>query len=488
MAFNLGAFAGGLAKGGMDTYTTLKDIERRDQEAAQRAEVHDAWKKEQAGKEGLRQAISEIPTGDSVQVPTYEGMTGGLDSQDIPTRTEAITPDQKMANFRQRAVALGADPTAVQQYEAGGLQIQSARQNLKKGEFELADAARNQQFNKRFDTAMDEVHQASGARLTSIQTTAETGGMKGLVEKFGPELKKALGHDVALVGNNIVVKDGKKVIQTISSLDAAVQALNGVAQLEFGQLLEDKMIKGGLFKTPQEMAAFFKNRSDAAREDRKVGIMESELKAKTPLYAAQANQANAAAGASSAMTRLHNSTLENRETSAALLAKWNELTPEEQAGPKGQAIQREFNMTNVKAGGTVPLGNTGGGGKKNILGMPVEQKANQDGTYTAFAKDGGQALYNTINGEAIPLGMDAQTYQKVKVDARTNGVKLVSGEENGRLVLKFQGADGKFYDDVEKAKYAKPESQAGGATAAPRGALNIGKAVQNKKDSVGFVN
>ena len=44
----------------------------------------------------------------------------------------------------------------------------------------------------------------------------------------------------------------------------------------------------------------------------------------------------------------------------------------------------------------------------------------------------------------------------MKEAAVKNGVGLVTGEENGRLTLKFAGADGKFYDDPQKAKYAKP--------------------------------
>ena len=151
-----------------------------------------------------------------------------------------------------------------------------------------------------------------------------------------------------------------------------------------------------------------------------------------------------------------NLSMENRAEAGKLVEKWNELTPEEQAGPKGLALQREFNMLNVKAGATVPLGGTPRETKGGIMKVPVEQKKNEDGTYTAFAKDGGQALYNTINGEAIPLGMDAATYARMKQEASTNRVKLVIGEDsNGRLAAKFVGADGQFYDNVKEASQAK---------------------------------
>jgi hypothetical protein len=132
-------------------------------------------------------------------------------------------------------------------------------------------------------------------------------------------------------------------------------------------------------------------------------------------------------------------------------------------GAKRQSLITQFNMLSVKAGGTIPT--TGVGKKGSVLQTPVELKKNDDGTYTAFSKDGGRALYNTYNGEEIPLGMTVDAYTNMKAAAQKNSVGLVTGEENGRLVLKFVGPDGKFYDDAEKAKYAKPakaDTQSGG--------------------------
>jgi hypothetical protein len=37
-------------------------------------------------------------------------------------------------------------------------------------------------------------------------------------------------------------------------------------------------------------------------------------------------------------------------------ARYDALSPEDQAGPVGQGLVRQFNMANVKAGATVPLG------------------------------------------------------------------------------------------------------------------------------------
>jgi hypothetical protein len=117
MAFNLGAFAGGLAKGGMDTYSTLTDIEAKKQETEQRREQFEAWRKEQAGKEALRVAIAE--QGD-MNTATPGAMMAGPAPQGLPQEGGYMTPEvsasEKLARVRQRAIEGGADPTAVMQY------------------------------------------------------------------------------------------------------------------------------------------------------------------------------------------------------------------------------------------------------------------------------------------------------------------------------------------------------------------------------------
>jgi len=81
MAFNLGAFAGGLAKGGMDTYQTLEAIESQKKRDAltelQTKEAEQAMK----GREALRTAVSE-QGGEKTFTPNFSG-TGGMDTNDV---------------------------------------------------------------------------------------------------------------------------------------------------------------------------------------------------------------------------------------------------------------------------------------------------------------------------------------------------------------------------------------------------------------------
>lgn len=117
MAFNLGAFAGGLAKGGMDTYLTLENIESQKKRDAlvelQTKEAEQAMK----GREALRSAIAE--QGD-MNTATPGAMMAGPAPQGLPQEGGYMTPEvaasEKLARVRQRALEGGADPAAVIQF------------------------------------------------------------------------------------------------------------------------------------------------------------------------------------------------------------------------------------------------------------------------------------------------------------------------------------------------------------------------------------
>lgn len=173
---------------------------------------------------------------------------------------------------------------------------------------------------------------------------------------------------------------------------------------------------------------------------------------------------NARANQIKAMNSALETNLKNSQEAKQLQSQYAMLDEDnDPGGSKRQSLVNQFNMLSAKAGGTIPVG---GKAKGSVLSEPVEQKKNDDGTYTAFSKDGGRALYNTFNGEAIPLGMTVDDYNRMKADAQKNGVALVTGEDNGRLVLKFAGIDGNYYDSAEKAKYAKPKTASKDTSAA----------------------
>jgi hypothetical protein len=217
------------------------------------------------------------------------------------------------------------------------------------------------------------------------------------------------------------------------------------------------------FKTKAEATAYL--REEAVNPANAAIWLQNYRKGETGIEANRAQirasdstvSLNAAKAAqTAAQTKILNTNVENNvearkiQTDLASLDEENDPT-----GSRRANLIAQFNMLAAGPGKTIPTGGTGGK-KGSVLQTPVELKKNDDGTYTAYSKDGGRALYNTYNGEEIPLGMEVDAYKKMKEAAVKNGVGLVTGEDNGRLVLKYAGADGKYYDDPQKAKYAKP--------------------------------
>jgi len=301
--------------------------------------------------------------------------------QDETGKTFAVQPltgDKAADRYEQLAGAAG-NPMAME--KAVGLkksqaEIAAAKQNLELGsqtldlnKFKLTKAKTDQAFDEKFQGALQDVMTESKNTLDKIKTTAETGGMKGLVDTFGSQLKTAFKHDISLVGNNIIVKDNDgKTLHTINSTAEAVSLLEGAAKEQFNKSLSDKMVSSGLFRNPEELNAFVKNQRDyniaqmnsvsermkaeASQSNAATTAGELAEKIKANLFGAQANQANAAAGASTGhanyfnaeagITKLRESLLKAdekaREAAQPSLDAYAALTPAEQKGEKGVAL------------------------------------------------------------------------------------------------------------------------------------------------------
>ncbi|MEN6403631.1 MAG: hypothetical protein ABFD94_16940 [Armatimonadia bacterium] len=327
----IGSFAAGLSQGYMSTYSTLTDIERRKKESERADRLLKMQETEFQQKQDERTALSDASkqtygrvgkaalTGDlqkdtGIGPQQAQGLNAqGLDANgqvdDFTLYDRQLTADNLRANAQRQGAAVPELPTYTREQAAKdytdrlyaidpmkGQQAEAGALALKKGGLEVKELQRSADFNDRFDKVMQGTYQTAATRLQDIQTTAETGGMKGLVDKFGPELKKALGADVQLVGNNIVVKVKGQKPQTISSTAQAVSMLQGAAQLEFGDMLEKRMLSEGLFKSPQELVKFFQDRRESDRKDR-------DTNSAIALREAQAGEARARAGAQGAYAR-----------------------------------------------------------------------------------------------------------------------------------------------------------------------------------------
>lgn len=305
MAFNFGAFAGGLAKGGMDTYSTLTDIEAKQQETKRREAEFGVWQKEQAGKEALRTAIAE-QGGEKTFTPNFSG-TGGMDSNDVAPTPVTQTPSQRLGGAMERAVQMGADPMAVMQYK------QAARQDIS------ADAAQ-----KAFDWMQ-----------ASDKAVAEKGLVKAAEEYLIPHYNsnKGLMND----GMNAKVVN-TKVGPIVQFSDAQGNIQHNMTQpltiKTFGQARD---LVGSSMLMSSGPEHFYKGQELGIKRE-ELGLKGKELDAKIPLYKAQAGLASAHAGVYTNMLETAKSNKEAGKAMEPYLKEFAELTPEDQAGSKGQAI------------------------------------------------------------------------------------------------------------------------------------------------------
>lgn len=271
------------------------------------------------------------------------------------------------------------------------------------------------------------------------------------------------------------VLDGAKV--TGMKTDPKTGAITVSRVRDDGAPMPDKVIKGGAnellaalnsFKDPMALYNYSQNEFTNNLNLRKTVAAEQTATSTVALNNARASQINQ-------MNNALATNLKNSEEAKTIQAQFSLLDDtNDPGGSKRQGLITQFNMLSVKAGGTIPT--TGGKGKTGVLQTPVELKKQDDGTYTAFSKDGGRALYNTFNGEPIPLGMEVTEYKAMKDAAKKNGVELYRVEDNGALGLAFVGPDGQPYKDLEKAKYSKPAKSVAAETK-PSG-LNTATVVQ----------
>lgn len=162
-----------------------------------------------------------------------------------------------------------------------------------------------------------------------------------------------------------------------------------------------------------------------------------------------------------------------REQAGVIQEKIDALDPTDPAfDAKYRKLVGDFNALNVRNGGTISPSAGRGTGQKSVLQMPVDLKKNDDGTYTAYAKDGGQALYNTINGQKLPLGMELPEYQKLRVDAAKAKVDMQLQEnDRGELRYAFVGPSGEPLATVKEAAMSKAPKAAATAPTSPAAAM-----------------
>jgi len=313
MGLNFGAFAGGLAQGGANMYLKLEEQKRQDEELAMRKQEA-AYQEEQRNQERkLNELTSQtLGMGDTrVTGQDYTGVTGGIDTAEPALKTEAYTPQQKMADFKQRALSAGIP---LQKVTA----VSGAHRAEKYAEKEEMALGFSQQV-------MDDI-KANPADLGAVfkkhfQEQYNEGKLPGLGDGKTADVVPMEGRTG---GQAIVLKDAKG--NTTKTIPLTVDTIQAMTQKWAGAMMASS-----------SPASWWKSREEDLKS-REVKVKEDLVPSEIAKNKALANQANTHASVYSNMLQTAKDSKEAGVAMKPYLDEFAAMTPEDQAGPKGQAV------------------------------------------------------------------------------------------------------------------------------------------------------
>jgi hypothetical protein len=322
MGFNFGAFAGGAAKAGVDTYFRLGEEERRDAEAKRLQELHDAKMAEIQKENELDKAYADTlgrtgtpeawRTAGGSRGPQEEGAQPALSAnptEAFPTQ-KLYSRDQAMQDYRNKIMGISATK---------GAEVLGKMQGLEKGELEIDAYKRAAKKEAAFDTYMNTLKDKIPALRDEVQSELKTNGISGTVTKYGSEFTKLTGHTASVIGNELVIKDAKgKVIERLSDHDDILNGLTDVLGKRIQHNAMQGMLTAGVFTNAKDLQEFFKTQST---------IKTQEQTAAAHTMQGQAALQNAATSASIAPSTiaLHNAQAGHATAQGALLQQSIEL-------------------------------------------------------------------------------------------------------------------------------------------------------------------
>lgn len=307
MGFNFGAFAGGLAKGGVETYQMMEAIEsqkKRDELVAMQAQEMKAAAEERAalkeaagvyGKVGTNDYGSEMERvagrgigavnsgagGDEFDRAVNESAAAvalenkaraeasraGLPTDDAATwqkaKAEAATMkpalySREQADTDYLAKVRGINPEKALAVEAQQMQVQAGR--------------REQKFNEEFDAEKTKWNQQTATLLQRFDDALTKDGANGVIREIGPEFKKITGKQIALVGNDIVVGTGKDA-ERIPAKDLR-GAFSSAMEHHYTSGFAEHLVKKGMFKNSSDAISYWQKAQEISIAERGVKVKE----------------------------------------------------------------------------------------------------------------------------------------------------------------------------------------------------------------------
>jgi hypothetical protein len=271
MAINLGAALGAAAQSGANMYLKLGEEQRQEEELNMRRQEA-AYQEEQRQQERKLNEITSQTLGmgnTRVTGPNYTGVTGGIDTAEPALKTEAYTDQQKMADFKQRALAAGIPLQKV-------TGVSGAHRAEKYAEREEMALGFTQQV-------MDDI-KANPTDLGAVfkkhfQEQYNEGKLPGLGDGKTADVVPMEGRTG---GQAIVLKDAKG--NTTKTIPLTVDTIQAMTQKWAGAMMASS-----------SPASWWKSREEDLKS-REVGVKEALVPSEIAKNKALANQANAHAG------------------------------------------------------------------------------------------------------------------------------------------------------------------------------------------------
>lgn len=310
MAFNLGAFASGFAKAGVDTYATMEAIKsqkKRDELVDMQLQKEKAaFAEEQAIREAGKDIYGKVGTDDyapELQRTTAIGqqqtqalapsLNSGKGGEDFDRAVAESTQGVLREHAERKGAAVPADaamaPKKYTEAQANAdyaaklktINVEKGMQ-AEKGALELKGLKRSADIDSRFDKLAEDANKLSMDRVTTLKgvtAAAEaTGSLKPFVDTYGPELKK-MGMSTKMVGNSIVVMQKGQPQHVVNSPADAAALLNNAFADERFNYIKNGMLSAGVFKDAASFSTYVSQRHKEGIDERTVSVAESRLAA-----------------------------------------------------------------------------------------------------------------------------------------------------------------------------------------------------------------
>ncbi len=298
MGFNFGAFAGGLAKGGMETYQMMEAIEsqkKRDELVALQTQEAKAALAEKEALRGAADVYNKVGGQDYAPELQRTAGIGAQQAQGLAVNTGAggeefdrAVNESTQGVLRETAARQGAalpaeaamKPTAYTREQADADYLAKVRGinperalDVEGKQMTVQAGRREQKFNEEFDAEKNKWNQKTADLMTRFDTALTKDGANGVIKDIGPEFKAITGKQIALVGNDIVVGTGKDA-ERIPAKDLR-GAFESAMQHHYTNGFAESLVKKGMFKNASDAMSYWQKNQEISIAERGVAVKEA---------------------------------------------------------------------------------------------------------------------------------------------------------------------------------------------------------------------